>query len=578
MGGHSYGDATTYPIRCRSMQDARPPNRTRRRLILGLLLAGLMLLPTGISPAPAKVEGQTAITNDGISGGAANFTDITGSYADLAEVNLTTLRLLQTPFGDGARIMQKRGSAGPLDAPTAQFEVTTNWTVFRGSATADDGTVLAESPDPYLGPTSLLLQESGGLGETVIFHTPATPVNLSGLLPSIAVHVEGPSNAVFRLRLFDGANRILTAQDAFDMTKHPRAWTRLDLGYMTETAGTPDLTQVTKIELRVIDNNGTGTPVKVWVDDLRFTEAPPKGYVMITFDDIESEVYDYARPVLEKYGYVATNGVITDLVGAAGYMSRVQLDELRAKGWDAVSHHRTNTRLMDAGAGTIEDELKNSKRALLDFGWRESADQLFFRGGEVNTAVLNETRQWYTMAYRTTGINYTLTNPYMTNPLFIKRTFPYSDVTSIKAVIDMAAKYHQLVVIGWHTVGAGQEISAADLELVLKHISSKGRGIEVITATQLRDMMLSGPKSRGTNELTFENSGTATIPAASTSIVVTHGLNAVPSDKNVLVTPTNNLGSATKYWVSTVGATTFTINVDADPGATTATFSWRAKV
>ncbi len=75
---------------------------------------------------------------------------------------------------------------------------------------------------------------------------------------------------------------------------------------------------------------------------------------------------------------------------------------------------------------------------------------------------------------------------------------------------------------------------------------------------------------------TTESSGTATVANGSTSIAVNHGLSFTPGAANVSVTPTNNLGSAAKFWVSGFGATQFTINVDADPGVTTATFAWRA--
>lgn len=79
-----------------------------------------------------------------------------------------------------------------------------------------------------------------------------------------------------------------------------------------------------------------------------------------------------------------------------------------------------------------------------------------------------------------------------------------------------------------------------------------------------------------------ENSGTATVASGSTSIVVTHGLasntnTAAPTVKDVIVTPTNNMGSATKFWVSAISATTFTISVDVAPGATTATFAWQVQ-
>lgn len=74
-----------------------------------------------------------------------------------------------------------------------------------------------------------------------------------------------------------------------------------------------------------------------------------------------------------------------------------------------------------------------------------------------------------------------------------------------------------------------------------------------------------------------ESDGTATVANGTTSIVVNHGLSSTPSAGNLSVTPTNSLGNANKFWVSTITATQFTINVDTDPGATTATFAWLAR-
>lgn len=69
--------------------------------------------------------------------------------------------------------------------------------------------------------------------------------------------------------------------------------------------------------------------------------------------------------------------------------------------------------------------------------------------------------------------------------------------------------------------------------------------------------------------------GLATVPNGATFVDVTHNYPTTPTASDVQVTPTNDLGNATKFWISTVGATTFRINVDADPGAGTATFAWR---
>lgn len=75
-----------------------------------------------------------------------------------------------------------------------------------------------------------------------------------------------------------------------------------------------------------------------------------------------------------------------------------------------------------------------------------------------------------------------------------------------------------------------------------------------------------------------ENNGTATVANGTTSIAVTHGLSATPALDDISVTPTNNLGDATKFWISNPTATQFTVNVDADPGAGTATFAWSASI
>jgi len=85
-------------------------------------------------------------------------------------------------------------------------------------------------------------------------------------------------------------------------------------------------------------------------------------------------------------------------------------------------------------------------------------------------------------------------------------------------------------------------------------------------------------KIRNNQDFVTENSGLATIPSGSTSIIIAHGLSVTPTSDNIMVTPTNSLGSAAKYYIGSITATTFTITVDADPGATTATFAWKASL
>ncbi len=69
--------------------------------------------------------------------------------------------------------------------------------------------------------------------------------------------------------------------------------------------------------------------------------------------------------------------------------------------------------------------------------------------------------------------------------------------------------------------------------------------------------------------------GTATVTDGNTNVTVTHNLGSTPIAHEIMLTPTNNLGGASHYFIDAIGATTFRINVNIDPGATTATFAWR---
>jgi hypothetical protein len=89
---------------------------------------------------------------------------------------------------------------------------------------------------------------------------------------------------------------------------------------------------------------------------------------------------------------------------------------------------------------------------------------------------------------------------------------------------------------------------------------------------------LTGTTITANPDYVTRSSGAGVVASGTTYIDVTHGLASTPSANDIMVTPTNSLGNSTKYYISDIGATTFRINVDADPGATTATFSWIAEV
>lgn len=76
-----------------------------------------------------------------------------------------------------------------------------------------------------------------------------------------------------------------------------------------------------------------------------------------------------------------------------------------------------------------------------------------------------------------------------------------------------------------------------------------------------------------------EASGTAQIANTKTAGTVTHGLAVTPTVDDIAITlaenPTNTPGA---IWVDSLGATTFVVNCESDPGTSNLDFGWRAQV
>lgn len=63
------------------------------------------------------------------------------------------------------------------------------------------------------------------------------------------------------------------------------------------------------------------------------------------------------------------------------------------------------------------------------------------------------------------------------------------------------------------------------------------------------------------------SAGQAKIANGTTVVAVTHGLAATPTAGDIMITPASDWTSAGRWWIGTVGATTFNINCAVNPGA-----------
>lgn len=107
----------------------------------------------------------------------------------------------------------------------------------------------------------------------------------------------------------------------------------------------------------------------ITLDDLELAllggAALPAKPVILTFDDGYADFYSNAYPLLQRYGDKATIYIITDKVGAPGYMTWDQLRELAASPLITIgAHTRTHPVLAGLSAERSRDELAGSKQDL----------------------------------------------------------------------------------------------------------------------------------------------------------------------------------------------------------------------
>jgi peptidoglycan/xylan/chitin deacetylase (PgdA/CDA1 family) len=73
-------------------------------------------------------------------------------------------------------------------------------------------------------------------------------------------------------------------------------------------------------------------------DDLIAHRSPGARSFVISIDDGWNDSYNYALPILQKHGYVATFFVISSRIGGAGFLSANQIQAIRAAGNEIGNH------------------------------------------------------------------------------------------------------------------------------------------------------------------------------------------------------------------------------------------------
>lgn len=158
----------------------------------------------------------------------------------------------------------------------------------------------------------------------------------------------------------------------------------------------------------------------------------PERSLIITFDDGWKNQYQYAFPVLKKYGFKATFFVVVNSIGNPASMNWEELKELLENEMEIGSHSMTHSDLRHLSSASLKYEIQNSK-IILEKNLGRKINVFAYPYGAFDTKTIEAVKESNYLMARTTleGINQNLENLYTLKGIQVydsleqfKRLFP----------------------------------------------------------------------------------------------------------------------------------------------------------
>lgn len=247
----------------------------------------------------------------------------------------------------------------------------------------------------------------------------------------------------------------------------------------TATSATAaDLADVRHVRFEV--HSGTGGATSMDVRDLRWHPYPypdgAKAGILAVFDDGLDDHYSEAFRVMNPLGLVGSCAVIPTSVGAAGWATLAQLQEMQAAGWEHCGHGPTG--LSGGAASSQRTSLRAARDYLTANGMPEGRGMFIYPGGTWDSATLRETRRIYGAARIAGGQNHdnpVVSDLHLLKPYYITNSLSLATMT---AAVDQLAARGGLMILTFHgivpTTAATEDISIANFEGLMAHIAASG--------------------------------------------------------------------------------------------------------
>jgi peptidoglycan/xylan/chitin deacetylase (PgdA/CDA1 family) len=207
--------------------------------------------------------------------------------------------------------------------------------------------------------------------------------------------------------------------------------------------------------------------------------------ILIQFDDGYSSVYTEAYRYMVARNMRATCAIISaaGYIGAGGYMTTAQLQEMYAAGWDMANHTSYGSALTNLLEAEIETKLTECRDYLDGLGLTRASRHVTYPYGATNAAVFTAMSNTAMLSGRD-GHEEKLTVPNMVWNLLPSYTVPNTDsLATVKAYVDAVVASGTVATILFHkitTTGAGaNEYSIADFRALIDYLYTQ----RVVTLT-----------------------------------------------------------------------------------------------
>lgn len=152
------------------------------------------------------------------------------------------------------------------------------------------------------------------------------------------------------------------------------------------------------------DNNSIGNSISdnggFILGNQNKSETGISKVIILSFDDGKKGNFNYAKPILDKYGFKATFFIICGFVSQQhnDSMNWQEVNSLSKDGMDIESHTMSHPHLNELSQVQLEYEIGGSKRCIDSHGYNTTVFAYPYNDGSNNVTIVNTVAKYYEIA------------------------------------------------------------------------------------------------------------------------------------------------------------------------------------